>query len=42
VLRERLFPSRVPLPERWREYYRRRVRTRVFAHNAEHRLRYAV
>jgi hypothetical protein len=41
VLRERLFPSRVPLPERWRDYYWRRVKTRAFARNATHDLRYA-
>jgi transposase-like protein len=41
VLGERLFPSRIALPQAWQRYYWRQVRTRVFARNAEHRLRYA-
>jgi len=41
VLAERLFPGRIGLPPRWREYYRRRVRTRELQTNREHRLRYA-
>jgi len=40
ILRERLFPTRVELPRRWREYYERKITTRVFPRNREHRLRY--
>jgi len=41
LLEARLFPGRIPLPERWAQYYWRRVKTRVFPRNHEHRLRYA-
>ena len=41
VLGERLFPSRVVLPERWARYYRREVRTRAIARCSTHHLRYA-
>jgi transposase-like protein len=41
VFARRLFPTRIPLPARWQDYYWRRIRTRAFAHNREHRLRYA-
>jgi hypothetical protein len=41
LLAARQFPSRVELPPRWADYYWRRVRTRVFAHQHQHRLRYA-
>jgi transposase-like protein len=41
ILAMRLFPSRIELPPRWAQYYWRKIPTRVFAHNREHRLRYA-
>ena len=41
LLRERLFVSRVGLPERWRVYYWGRVTTRALKHCREHRCRYA-
>jgi hypothetical protein len=41
VLAERLFPSRIPLPERIAQYYWRRVPTRVFQNAPEHQLAYA-
>jgi len=42
LLGERLFPSRVRLPERWQRYYWRQVRTRAIARCQIHRCRYAV
>ena len=41
LLAERLFPGRIALPPRWREYYRRTVRTRTLATNRVHDLVYA-
>lgn len=41
ILHKRLFPSRIPLPERWKLYYHRRVFTREIPHNRTHDLRYA-
>jgi transposase-like protein len=41
VLRERRFPARVGLPERWGQYYWRRTPTRRIARPAEHRCMYA-
>lgn len=41
VFRERLFPDRIELPERWRRYYERRVETRYLSVNRHHRLSYA-
>jgi hypothetical protein len=41
VLRERLFPWRVKLPERVERYYRMEVATRLVPRGAIHRLRYA-
>jgi transposase-like protein len=41
VLGERLFPSRIRLPQRWMEYYRRTTRTRQIPLGREHRLSYA-
>jgi hypothetical protein len=41
LLSQRLFPGRIGLPPRWREYYRRRVRTRTLPKNREHDLAYA-
>jgi hypothetical protein len=41
VLAERLFPSRIPLPERIAQYYWRRVPTRRIPNAPEHRLDYA-
>ena len=42
LLERRLFVSRIALPERWQEYYWRRVRTRVLARQRRHELKYAV
>ena len=42
ILRKRLFPSRVVLPERWKDYYWRRVQTVALAVNRQHRAVYAV
>jgi transposase-like protein len=42
VLSARLFVSRIALPEPWRAYYFREVRTRRIPNGALHRLRYAV
>jgi len=41
ILGKRLFPARIELPVRWGQYYWREIKTRVIAHNREHRLRYA-
>jgi len=41
LLAQRLFPSRVRLPERWARYYWRQIATRRLAHCATHRLKYA-
>jgi len=41
VLRERLFVTRVGLPERWQAYYWGRTPTRVMPQGRDHRLRYA-
>lgn len=41
VLAERLFPTRIPLPDRLAQYYWRRVPTRTLANNPEHQLAYA-
>jgi len=41
VLGERLFPGRIPMPARWRQYYRREIRTRALAVNRRHDLKYA-
>ena len=41
VLRERLFPSKIALPPRWREYYRRVVKTAVYHRLTPHQCRYA-
>ena len=41
VLRQRLFPSRVELPKRWREYYWGLVETPVLGVNRRHELTYA-
>jgi len=38
LLRTRLFPSRVPLPEEWARYYRGEVPTRRIAKERRHRL----
>jgi len=42
VLAMRIFPSRVELPARWGEYYRREVRTRALPRQRRHDLQYAV
>jgi transposase-like protein len=41
VLRERLFPSRIRLPDRLAIYYRRETKTRMIPNSAVHCLRYA-
>jgi hypothetical protein len=41
VLKERLFRTRIKLPERWAEYYERLVVTPVLARNRRHELKYA-
>ena len=41
VLKQRLIPSLVRLPERLERYYRREVLTRRIPHGVRHRLRYA-
>ena len=41
LLARRLFPSRVVLPERWAQYYRREITTRRIDNCARHQLRYA-
>ena len=41
ILRERLFPSRIPLPGPWRKQYEGRVVTRAIPNNRFHQLRYA-
>jgi len=41
VLRERLFATRIALPERWRRYYERRIETAALSVNRVHDLKYA-
>jgi len=41
VLAERLFPTRIPLPERWGAYYRREVETRRIPNGQRFLRRYA-
>jgi hypothetical protein len=41
ILGQRLFPDRIGLPPRWREYYERTIETRVLAVNRRHALKYA-
>ncbi len=41
ILRERLFPGKVALPERWKEYYWGQVFTRALPNNRRHDLRFA-
>ena len=41
VLRRRLFPSRIRLPERLERYYRREIVTRRLPNGTRHRLVYA-
>ncbi len=41
LLEQRLFESRISLPQRWQAYYRRRVRTRVLERQTVHELKYA-
>ena len=41
VLRERLFPSRIPLPGAWADHYWGRVSTRAYGKPRHHRRRYA-
>ncbi len=41
VLRERLFPARVGLPERWADYYWRRIPTRRIPNGRTHNRKYA-
>jgi transposase-like protein len=42
VLKERIFPSRVELPQRWADYYWRRIRTRRIPNGRVHRKVFAV
>lgn len=42
LLERRLFIGRIRLPERWRQYYWREIRTRVLVRQRRHVLRYAV
>jgi transposase-like protein len=41
ILKERLFPTRIALPERWAEYYGRRIPTRGIPKGRLHTLTYA-
>ena len=41
LLDRRLFPGRIALPERWADYYWRRVRTRALVRQRSHELKYA-
>jgi transposase-like protein len=41
LLRERLFPARVELPDEWARYYRREIRTTRFARERRHELKLA-
>jgi transposase-like protein len=41
LLERRLFPSLIALPERWDDYYWRRLRTRALARQRSHDLKYA-
>jgi transposase-like protein len=41
VLKQRLCPSRITLPERWHQYYRRTVWTPALPINRRHELKYA-
>jgi hypothetical protein len=41
IFTHRLFPTKIPLPPRWRLYYRRLVKTVVYPRQVEHRCRYA-
>lgn len=41
ILQERLFRTRIPLPQRWAEYYDRRVETAALPVNRRHELKYA-
>jgi transposase-like protein len=41
IFRERLFPSRIPLPRPWRLQYEGRIVTRAIPNNRFHQLRYA-
>ncbi|MEI8083955.1 MAG: hypothetical protein WCI74_19125 [Actinomycetes bacterium] len=42
VLSRRLFVSRIDLPQRWSEYYRKAIDTRVLALQRRHELKFAV
>jgi len=41
ILKQRLFPERIPLPERWQAYYRKDIQTRAIPKGTTHRLKYA-
>jgi hypothetical protein len=41
VLRERLFRTRIDLPESWNRYYEGGVKTAALAVNRRHELKYA-
>jgi len=42
LLARRMFYDKTPLPQPWRDYYQRRVRTTALAINRTHKLRYAL
>ena len=42
ILAQRLFPTRIDLPERWQQYYWRKVATRMIPNGTEHRRAYAM
>ncbi len=41
ILEERILPSKVQLPSRWRGYYKRCLNTRAMENNRSHELKYA-
>lgn len=41
ILKERRFPGRIKLPQRWARYYWREITTRTLPHCTRHQLRYA-
>jgi hypothetical protein len=42
VLNHRLFPTRIELPDRWQDYYWRRIVTRMIPNGSRHEKRYAM
>jgi transposase-like protein len=41
LLERRYFPTRIKLPKRWSEYYKKTIQTRAIPNGRSHRLRYA-